>query len=344
MKAVTIRDVAAEARVSIKTVSRVINGEKHVRAELRERVEDVVARLGYRPNTFARSLSGSRSYLVGLFVDNPSSSYAADVQLGALTRCRERSYHLVIEPVDLAAPDWAEAMADGIRALRLDGAVLIPPLCDEPAAIAVLEAAGLPYVRISPHEEQGRSGVVAMDDFAAAQEMTAHLIGLGHRDIGFIKGPPLHRVSETRLAGFMATMAEAGLSVPEHRVMTGDFAMRSGLDIGEAMLGGGASGGTGGRPSAIFASNDDMALGVLITALKHGIAVPEQLSIAGFDDAPISRAAWPAITTIRQPMAAMAAAAIDMLIDPAFRGREDDAAYHRSLAYALVVRGSTGPV
>ncbi|CAN5256509.1 LacI family DNA-binding transcriptional regulator [soil metagenome] len=338
MTIVTIKDVAARAGVSPKTVSRVINGEQHVRPEVRAMVQRVVAELDYRPNAFARSLSSSRSYLLGLFIDDPVSGYAADVQMGALIRCRARSYHLVVEPVDVGVTDWQAEIAGSIGALRLDGAIIVPPICDEPALLDIFDAAGLPFVRIAPRGQFSRSGLVQMDDQAAAHQMTQHLLDLGHRRIGFIKGDPTHSASAKRFQGFLAAMAAAGRTVDPALVLEGDFSFRSGLEQGESIL----------RhpdpPTAIFASNDDMALGVLITAMKLGIAVPEALSVAGFDDAPTSRAAWPQLTTIRQPKADMAAAAVDILVNPQYRRRVEDAEFKLSLSYELVVRGSTGPV
>ena len=334
-KLVSIKDVAAQAGVSPKTVSRVINGERHVRPEVRAVVQQVVSELDYRPNAFARSLSSSRSYLLGLFIDDPSSGYAADVQRGALIRCREQSYHLVVEPIDFAEVDWARHVADSVTALRLDGAVLTPPACDRADLLDVLDAHALPYVRVSPRGELDRSGLIWMDDAAAAREMTEHLLSLGHRQIGFIKGDPEHSVSQRRWNGFSIAMSTAGIVPREDQVMTGDFSFLSGLAAGERMLD------RADRPTAIFASNDDMALGVLMAAAKLGIAVPESLSIAGFDDAPTSRAAWPQLTTVRQPKAEMAAAAIDILVNPQYRGQIGAEAYRKLLPFQLVLRGST---
>lgn len=333
MTVISIKDVARRAGVSPKTVSRVINGEAHVRAEVRDAVQRIVDELGYRPNAFARSLSSSRSYLLGLFIDDPGSGYAADVQLGALMRCRERSYHLVVEPLDVAADSWRGQIASIIAALRLDGAILTPPLCDNGALLDVLDAAKLPYVLISPREDVDRSGVVRMDDRAAAFEMTAYLLGLGHRDIGFIKGDPKHSVSALRYAGFQAAMAVARVTAGQ--VLEGDFTLRSGIELGEFLLRAAR------RPTAIFASNDDMALGVLMTAMKLGIHVPEELSIAGFDDAPIARGIWPPLTTIRQPKAEMAAAAVDILVDPSYRTCTSLEPYRRLLDFKLIARTST---
>jgi LacI family transcriptional regulator len=338
MSVVTIKDVAARAGVSPKTVSRVINGEAHVRPELRDLVQKVVAELDYRPNAFARSLSSSRSYLLGLFIDDPVSGYAADVQHGALVGCRARSYHLVVEPVDLTAPDWAGEVRASIAALRLDGAVVAPPICDDTTLMAIFAEAGLPTVLVAPSIAPPTSGTVRMDDRRAAQEMTDYLVGLGHRRIGFVQGPLSHSASARREEGFRAAMAAAGLAVDEACVMRGDFTSRSGMELGEHLLA------LPERPTAVFAANDDMALGVLITAMKLGIAVPEQLSICGFDDAPSSRAAWPQLTTVRQPKAEMAMAAVDILVDPEFRRKAGGEGSHLMLPHEMVVRGSTGPV
>lgn len=337
MKVVTIKDVAAQAGVSPKTVSRVINGEAHVRPEVRQAVERVVAELEYRPNAFARSLSSSRSYLLGLFIDDPASGYAADVQHGALLRCRERSYHLVIEPVDLNGPNWAEQVRSSIAALRLDGAIIAPPVCDEAALTEIFFEAGLPLVLVAPSVPFPATGTVRMDDQGAAREMTDYLIGLGHRHIGFVQGPSTHSASARREEGFREAIAAAAMTVDEGVVMRGDFSFRSGLELGERMLK------PAERPTAIFAANDDMALGVLITAMKLGIAVPEALSICGFDDAASSRAAWPQLTTIRQPKAEMAAAAVDILVNPHSRQDSDNARSQLTLAHEMIVRGSTGP-
>lgn len=336
MKMVTIKDVAARAGVSPKTVSRVINGEDHVRPEIRDAVQKVVAELNYRPNAFARSLSSSRSYLLGLFIDDPVSGYAAEVQHGALMRCRERSYHLVVEPVELQREGWATHVRGSISSLRLDGAIIAPPICDDGALLEVFTEAGIPHVLIAPSSLPETSGAVWMDDRRAAHEMTQYLLNLGHRRVGFIQGPVSHSASARREEGFRAAMDDAGIAIDDSAVLRGDFSFRSGLELGETLLD---------LPqalTAVFASNDDMALGVLITAMKRGIAVPEQLSICGFDDAATSRAAWPQITTIRQPKAEMASAAVDMLTDPAFRKQGADKGLQLMLKHELIARGSTG--
>ena len=138
-KPLTIKDVAALAGVSPKTVSRVINNEAYVRPELRAAVQKVVAELGYRPNAFARELSSSRSFLIGIYFDDPASTYAADLQRGALLRCRALSHHLLVEQVDRDQPDWLAQCEASLRSVRLGGAILTPPLCDWPELLDLFD-------------------------------------------------------------------------------------------------------------------------------------------------------------------------------------------------------------
>ena len=329
---VSIKDVARRAGVSPKTVSRAINGEVHGRAEVRHAVQRIVDEVGYRPNAFPRSLSSSQSYLIGLFIDDPGSGYAADVQLGALKRCRERSDDLVVEPVDMKTGGWREQVADSLAALRLEVAIMTPPLYDHGGLLDVLDAAESPYVRISPREGGDRSAVVRMDHRAAAFEMTGHLLALGRFDVDFIRGDPNTSASLLHYESFRAAVAAADLAV--ERVFERDLTLRAGIEPGEQVLRARP------HPTAMFASNDDMALGVLIAAMKLDVSVPEQLSIAGFDDALIARASSPQLTTIRQPKAEMAAAAVDVLVDPTYRTSKNKAA-QRLLELSLISRMST---
>jgi len=333
---ITIHDVARQSGVSIKTVSRVLNREPNVKADTRDRVQAAVAALHYRPNISARSLAGSKAYLIGVFFDNPSPGYITDVQLGAIARCREEGYHLIVEPLDSTADNVEEQVAPMLATLRMDGVILTAPVCDHPVVLAALEREQVPYVRISPGSDLDRSARVGMDDRLAAYEMTKHLIGLGHRDIGFIIGHPDHGASHLRHEGFMAAMADSGLNVRPERVEQGYFSFRSGFEAAERLLA------SEDRPTAVFASNDDMALGVMAVANRLRLNVPETLSVAGFDDTPGAKVVWPQLTTVRQPIAAMAGAAADMLLNGV--SWEDGALPpSKLLDFELVIRESTGP-
>lgn len=334
---VTIHEVARLSGVSIKTVSRVLNREPNVKNDTRVRVQEAVAALNYRPNISARSLAGSKAYLIGVFFDNPSPAYVTDVQLGAIARCREEGYHLIVEPLD-STGDVAAQVEPMLHTLRMDGVILTPPVCDNVAVLDVLDAEGVPYVRLSPDQDLGRSASVRMDDVRAAYEMTAHLISLGHTDIGFIKGHPEHGASHLRYEGYVQAMKEHGHPVREDHVEQGWFSFRSGFEAAEKLLN------RPDRPTAIFASNDDMALGVMAVANRLRLEVPQTLSVAGFDDTPGAKVVWPQLTTVRQPIQAMAAAAADLLLGGATQAEGDGAPPSRLLDFELVVRESTGPL
>ncbi len=329
----TIYDVARVAEVSIKTVSRVLNGEPNVRPETRQRVIESAAALRYRPSLSARSLAGARSYLLGLLFDNPSPAYVADVQTGLTARCREAGYHLVVEPVSCDSPDVAGVVEALTGALRMDGLVLSPPVSDSSSVLDVLDRIAMPYVRIAPWLDVDRGARVEMDDRRAAYEMTGHLLQLGHRDIGFIRGHPGHGASRRRFEGYAQALAAQGVACKPDWAPQGDFSSASGVDCAQLLLE------RTDRPTAIFASNDDMALGVMMVAARMGVSVPDQLSVAGFDDSAAAKIVWPPLTTVRQPVVDMAYAAADLLLS---RDADSGRPRARLLDFDLVVRKSTG--
>lgn len=337
----TINDVARLAGVSIKTVSRVMNDEPNVREETRTKVKEAAARLHYRPNLLARSLAGSRSFLIGLLYDNPSSSYVIDLQQGVIERCRQSGYHVLSEPQDSLAPDIGRAIASLLATIRLDGVILTPPLCDMAVVLDAVEAAGVPYVRVSPSLFPGRSALVEMDDTQAAYEMTQFLLGQGHRDIGFVRGHPEHGSSHRRYDGFIKAMHEAGAEPHSRRIAQGFNSFASGLEAAKALFMDAAH-----LPTAIFASNDEMAFGVMAYAQQTGVRVPDQVSVVGFDDTPGSMIIWPHLTTIRQPVTDLAYAAADMLLSRA--SADEDAPNfsdtRRELPFELVMRESAKAV
>jgi LacI family transcriptional regulator len=330
----TINDVARAAGVSIKTVSRVLNGEPYVREETRLKVTEAAERLNYRPNISARALAGGRAYLVGLYYDNPSPGYLSEIQLGAISACRRAGYHLLVEELALDEPDLASRVEALSATVKTDGAILSPPVCDNIEVLDALDRAGVRYVRIAPVSQLERAPYVYMDDRRAAYEMTGYLQSLGHREIGFVIGHPTHASAHLRHEGYLAAMRDGGCTVRDEWVRQGEFSFRSGLGCGEAMLQGKA------RPTAIFASNDDMALGVMTAAHRLGLALPQDLSVVGFDDSPSAQVIWPQLTTVRQPTVAMAATAVEMVIAKAGRSRAEDGPDARLLDFELVLRES----
>jgi LacI family transcriptional regulator len=178
---------------------------------------------------------------------------------------------------------------------------------------------------------------VSINDFEAARAMTRHLVGLGHRRIAFINGHPNQTASGQRFRGYVEGMTEAALSVDTHQMAQGYYTYRSGLEAAEKLLTGNF------KPTAIFASNDDMAAAVMAVAHRKGMDVPGDLAVAGFDDTPLASAVWPALTTVRQPIADMAREAVLLLLEQvrAQRAGRAQPVTHRQLKHALVAREST---
>jgi len=335
MKRPTIYDVARRARVSMKTVSRVINQELSVRDETRQRVTEAIAALGWQPNLSARSLAGGRSYLIGLIYDNPSASYISELQRGALQVCSGLGRHLLVYHIDSLGTDAAARVNEAVRSSRLDGAIISPPVSDQQAVLDALDALNVPYVRITPDVNLERAASVRMNDRAAAMEMTRTLLDAGHRRIGFICVRSDHGAASHRHEGYLEAMAAAGVEVDPGWIVHGDNTVASGMRGAHQLLA------LDPRPSAIFAGNDDMAVGALMAAYACGIQVPAQLSVAGFDDTPLAQSVHPPLTTVCQPVAQMGMLAARWLVsaEQQAQGRMDEL-----LDYAIIQRGSSGPV
>jgi LacI family transcriptional regulator len=338
-KPASIYDVAKHADVSIKTVSRVLNHQPNVSQSARDRVMAAVRELSYRPNLFARGLASERSFLIGLLYDNPSAGYMASIQLGALARCREEGYHLIVEQLNAQDPNLEDAVTSLVLQSSLHGVILTPPLCDSAAVLDALTAAQIPFVRIAPQRPLPGTPSVSMDDQQAAHDMTAYLIGLGHRRIGFIKGHPDHGATYARFEGYRAAMKEAGLPVSDEIIVQGHFSYQSGMEAGLLLLS------LKHRPTAIFASNDDMAAATISVAHRMGLNVPDDVSIVGFDDTALATSVWPELTTVKQPISAMAEAALELLIAD-LRSHLPGAPRkltERVLSHAMIIRESSGP-
>ena len=334
MKA-TITDVAKKAGVSMKTVSRVLNNEPNVAEKTRAHVKAIASELRYSPNIAARGLASSKSYLIALIYDNPSPNYISHIQSGAIDACREAGYHLVVEPLSLdpnfSRIEKVQVVRTVLDRLPVDGVILTPPLGDSEAILETLAELKIKSVRVSP-KSGGQEFFVGMDDETAAYEMTQHLLQQGHRKIAFIRGHRDHSASSLRHAGYMKAMAEAGVKVPDNLIVQGDFSFESGAAAARALL----SLDEFTRPTAIFASNDDMAAAVISTASQRGLNVPEQLSVCGFDDTPLARVVWPALTTVRQPIYKMGYQAARQLV----KRSEETGETGQILDFEIMIRDS----
>lgn len=330
---VRIDDVAAAAGVSMKTVSRVLNCEPNVREETRRRVEDAVARLQYRPNQSARSLAGERSYVVTLAYDNPSRNYLMEIQSGVLEACRAQHYNLLLAPVRYEEPSCISEITELVEHSGSDGVVLVPPLTDDRQLLEHLERHGIPFASVSPRTHQGRIGVI-VDEPAAVRDLLAHLIRLGHRRIGHIKGHPDHGACAWRHTGYRDALEAAGIAYDPELVVEGEFVFESGVRGARRLLD------LKDPPTAIFAANDDMAAGVLRVAGERGLSIPHDLSVCGFDDTPLSTHVYPALSTVRQPARDMGRIATLQLLNSI---RNPGTGGMVRMPYALQLRESIAP-
>lgn len=327
----TMIDVAKDAGVSFKTVSRVLNGESNVREETRQLVMSAAERLNYKLNVAARSLRVGGPQIIALLVQNPSRSYIESVHLGALQRCHKTGMHLIMEECEDGLAE-IKAMIDNTSPV---GVVVTPPLCDDPELIKMLEEKKIRYVLIAPRKPPATQASINIDDESAAEEMTRHLLSLGHKRIGFIKGHPDHSVSAKRYAGYSKAMQDAGLEIPPELVEPGEFSWASGLVSAEKLLD------LPNPPSAVFASNDDMAAAVIAAAYRRNIHVPNDLSVVGFDNTQVAAVISPQLTTVNQPIAELVSEAVGLLTDQTFQSNEQSKPIF--LDYNLVIRESAGP-
>ncbi len=333
----TITDVAAHAGVSIKTVSRVINNVQSVRAPIRERVQRSIEKLDYHPNPSARGLGGNRSYLLGLLYDVSCGYYTTSVLAGVIETSRAAKYQVVMEPCDYNARSLVADVTRNVRQSRVDGVILTPPISDLKSVTTVLESQAIPYVRIAPGKHTDTFRSVCTNDLESCASMTEQLAALGHQRISFIIGNPDHAAVLDRYRGYLKGLGSSGLRLDKSLVAQGFNSYDSGVQCARKLLNVAATK----RPTAIFASNDEMAAGVLAVAHSMGLGVPENLSVVGFDDAPLASQVWPALTTIRQPIPDMAAKAAELLLG-ILRGEPADHAKHM-LPSSLTFRHSTGP-
>ena len=335
--AVTIHDVARHAGVSPMTVSRVINSETNVRADTRAKVAASVKALRYAPNQAARSLASADAMHLGILYSNPSAAYLSEFLLGSLEQSTLSGCQLVIEQCD-GVENEREAIQRLVKG-GVDGVILPAPLCDSEQALTAVIDAGIPAMLVASGRPSPGISAVSINDFEASRAMTRHLLSLGHRRIAFINGHPNQTASGQRFRGYIEGMTEAGLSVGTDQVAQGYFTHRSGLDAAEKLL-------TRWKPTAIFASNDDMAAATMAVAHRKRLDVPGDLAVAGFDDTPLATTVWPELTTVRQPIADMAREAVRMLIEQ-IRGRragDRPAVTHKVVKFALIKReSSAGP-
>lgn len=304
-KPVTLADVARHAGVSAMTVSRVVNGEQAVKAATRERVLAAISKLKYISSQAARRLVETGPIRIGVLYSNPSAGYLSEFLIGLINEASSSSVQLAVEWVD---QHRGVASVDSFLAGGLDAVIVAPPLGDCGALVDSVVERGLAAMLIAPGRPYAGVSSVGVDHYGAAVKMTQHLIALGHERIGFITGSATHSATECRLKGFRSAMRQARLATPEDFVVPGLFTYSSGLVAAETLLS------RASRPTAVFASNDDMAAATVAVAHQLGLDVPGDLTVVGCDDTPIATSSRPELTTIRQPIRMMAASSVSLLV------------------------------
>jgi LacI family transcriptional regulator len=317
------------------TVSRVINDRAKVREETRDAVLAAVRELNYAPNLAARNLVMAGELRIGVIYSNPSAAFMSDFLVGVFEEATKAGARLILVRGETGqAPPPQELRS--LLGAGVQGVVLAPPLGEAAAVRDILRAANLPVAVVAAGRPPADAITVRIDDRRASQAMAEHLLDLGHRRIGFIAGNPDQTASAERLEG--ARAAIAAVEGAELVFAQGAFTYGSGLRAAEQLLD------TDPPPTAIFASNDDMAAAAVSVAHRRHLDVPYDLTVVGFDDTTVATTLWPPLTTVRQPVRQMAAVALDRLMR-ALRSTDPsaEACADYVLDHALIERESTAP-
>jgi LacI family transcriptional regulator len=332
--AVTIKDVAKAAKVSVASVSRALNGSSSVTEETRQLVLETARALRYVPHSGARSLSTSRTNTIGVVLPDLHGEFFSELIRGIDLAARRRGLHLLVSS---SHGDAAEAGA-ALRAMsgRVDGLIVMSPHVDAGFLAANLPDT-LPIVLLNTHDAGHQCSSLAIDNYGGASAMVQHLVEMGHHRIVMITGPANNFESEERLRGFRETVARLvpGHDPNELAVLHGDFSEESGYRAGHQLQA------LKRLPDAVFAANDMMAIGCLFALNEAGLRVPRDIALAGFDDIPTARFVTPPLTTVRVRIAEMGSRALETL---AFQVENPDGTKRSNqvLQTELVVRRSCG--
>lgn len=331
-KRITMRQIATRARVSVGTVSHVINNTARVREPVRRRVLEAIERLGYQPSLLARGLRRNQTTIIGVIIPDISNPFFPLVVRGVEDIAYQNSYQLMLCNADNDAHK-EQVYFDELRAYRMAGLIVIPSADSKLVSAAASGGGELPVICLDRCPEGWKGDSITVDNSEGAYQATRYLLELGHRRIAAIAGQ-LHVTSAVeRLKGFKQALREGGISIAPEYIQEGRFDRLSGYEKGMMMLQ------FSPRPTAIFAANDLVALGVLAALRELGLRCPEDVSLVGFDDLELASFTNPALTTVAQPAYQMGARAAGLLFER-LRG-EDLPAQHIVMKAALKVRDST---
>jgi LacI family transcriptional regulator len=326
--AVTIKDVARRANVSVATVSRALNGHVNVAEAVRQRVVSIADELRYTPHHAARSLSSRRTNTVGVVLPDLHGELFSELMRGIDGVARERGLHLLVSSYH-GRPEEQIAALGAMRG-RVDGLLVMSPSVSNAGYLGEHLLSSLPSVLINPHVTALGARSLSVDNHGGAQTMARHLIACGYRRIAFIAGPEDNFEAHERQRGYLDALGEAGLA-SRAWVIPGEFDEASGHRAGLLLVA------SPHRPDAVFAANDMMALGCLFALNQSGVRVPDEIALAGFDDIPLARYVHPALTTMRVDIPELGALALQMLLDIDVA----DACHSLLLPAELIVRAST---
>lgn len=320
-------------------MSRVLNQQPNVREVVRDKVMRAVAELGYRVNLQARNLAGRTALRVCLihasdFDSEPNSYFSSALELGSTRAAARLGGQLLTHVINQSDASASAEIVSRVADDQCDGVILTPPFADDPALIAALSENGCKVVCIAAGPQMGELAMtIGIDDRQAGFDIGAHLLELGHRSFGFIKGLEGHVSAERRFDGFMDSLVKAELSERQVTSTRGNFTFKSGFECAQRILSGNV------RISALVCANDDMAAGALLAAHKAGLNIPSDLAITGFDDTPVSEIVWPPLTTIHQPLRAMGERAMERLAQAI--SATPDGPDRQIVSHHIVIREST---
>jgi LacI family repressor for deo operon, udp, cdd, tsx, nupC, and nupG len=334
-RAARIQDVARLAEVSTATVSRALATPERVSPEARARVLEAIAKVGYVPNPAARTLRSQKSNMVLVVLPNLDNIFFSRILRGIEEALFEAGYGMIIGDLD-GSPDKEARFAAFTAAGQVDGALLLNGHLFGQTRDGRGPAAktGVPLVALCEAIPGADIPQIEVDNRAAARRMTRYLASLGHRRIAYLRGPETNVLERERHRGYRDGLKDEGLAFDPALVLPGDYSLEAGAAAGAAILA------RRERPSAVFCSNDEMAIGLMRTLISGGLRVPQDISVAGFDDIEFAAMVEPSLTTIHQPRRALGRQGAHVLID-LLNGRE--APPRVRLKTELVVRGSTGP-
>ncbi|MBX8528477.1 LacI family transcriptional regulator [Pseudomonas cichorii] len=329
----TIKDVAALAGISYTTVSHVLNKTRPVSDPVRIKVEAAIAQLDYVPSAVARSLKAKTTSTIGLLIPNGINPYFAELARGIEDHCERNGFCVILCNSD----DNPEKQRNYLRVLlekRVDG-LIVSSVGGDVSIAGGLAEVRTPLVIVDRELEGIDADMVRIDHEHGAYLATRHLLDLGHRDIACIGGPDNTVVADMRFVGYRRAMQEAGVEVVPEWVVRSDFTSSAGHEAAVGLL-------AGHRPTAIFAGNDVIAIGVLRAAAERNIPVPRELSVIGFDDIQMSRYVYPALTTVGQSIMQLGETAAEMLLSRIV-GASTELPGRRLVTPSVVVRESTAP-